>query len=132
MPNVTQVNAGNLVRIEDGCATVRGYEFPIRPLPPLAGRREIRFEASSQDTGLSVLVATSRVKAPAVDFSVKEKDEARVPTVSGLSECLHSRICSGVKVFSSLGTGLSFQNGACAPTERKIRDENRIGTGAGQ
>ena len=43
----------------------------------------MRSEAASQDTGLSVLVATARVKARAVDFSVKGKDEARVPTVFG-------------------------------------------------
>jgi hypothetical protein len=62
----------------------------------------MRFEAPSQDTGLSVLVAIPQVKTSEVDFSVKEKDEARVPTVSGLSECLHSRICSGVEGFFHL------------------------------
>jgi hypothetical protein len=57
----TQLNAGNLVKIEDGCATVRGYEFP-RPLLA-CGKAETRLEASSQDTGLVVLVVIVRPRA---------------------------------------------------------------------
>jgi len=68
----------------------------------------MRSEAASQDTGLSVLVAIVRVKTRTIDFSVKEKDEARVPTVSGLSECLHSHLPGGEGFFIS-GTGLGFQ-----------------------
>ena len=90
------------MKIEDGCATVRGYEFP-GPLLIQSGKAEMRLEASSQDTGLAVLVPMVRhVNGGRSNFSVKEKDEARAPPVAGLSECLHSRFCSGVKVFSSL------------------------------
>jgi hypothetical protein len=40
----TVINAGNLVRIEDGCATVTGYKLPS-PLVPLGtGKAGARFE----------------------------------------------------------------------------------------
>jgi hypothetical protein len=69
------------VKVEGGCATVRGYKFPSSHcLPPQDGKAEIRFETSSQDTGLAVLVA---IGLSPIDFSVKEKDEARVPPEAG-------------------------------------------------
>jgi hypothetical protein len=72
------VNAGNLVRIEDGCATVRGYK-----LPSATGRRTgkagARFEAPSQYISLTTLVAVdafARSAKTSANFSDKEKDEA--------------------------------------------------------
>ena len=57
---------------------MRGYEFP-KATARVSGKAETRFEASSQDTGLVVLVAI----ALAIGFSVKEKDETSHPSVSG-------------------------------------------------
>jgi hypothetical protein len=70
----TQLNAGNLVKIEGGCATVTGYKLPHATVPHVRdGKAEARFEAPSQDTGSSVLVVMERFS---INFSVKEKDEA--------------------------------------------------------
>ena len=71
------------MRIEGGCATVSGYELP-KPLLK-DGKAGVRNEARSQDTGSSVLVVTGGAEASLVDFSVKEKDEARIPPVRGIA-----------------------------------------------
>jgi hypothetical protein len=94
------VNAGNLVRIEDGCATVTGYEFP-EPLRELSGKAETRFEASSQDTGLAVLVVVLRNSAGPTSPS-KRRMRPEFRTVSGAARNAFILVLSGVKVFSSL------------------------------
>ena len=48
--------AGNLVEIEDGCATVKGYKLP-QPLACLqAGKAGARSETRSQDISTAALV----------------------------------------------------------------------------
>jgi hypothetical protein len=67
-------NAGNLVRIEDGCATVTGYKLPsatgffVEP-----GRREKGLKPGSQDISAVTLVGLLHMQG---HFSDKEKDEA--------------------------------------------------------
>jgi hypothetical protein len=88
----------------------------------------MRFEAASQDNGLSVLVAIAwpgLSQGRTIDFSVKEKDEASAPTVSGRSECLHSRFCPGVKVFSSLAL-VSRSKSAFTRRSRERSDAKEI------
>ena len=48
--------SGNPVKIRDGCATVKGYNFPLPLVRSRIGKAGRRSEASSQDTGLIVLV----------------------------------------------------------------------------
>jgi len=67
------------VGIEDGCATVKGYELP-QPLEVwTSGKAGVRFEALSQDTALAGLVGL--VEAGFARFARQllrqEKDEAR-------------------------------------------------------
>ena len=38
------INAGNLVKIEDGCATVTGYKLPSPLVPFGTGKAGARFE----------------------------------------------------------------------------------------
>ena len=110
------------MRIGDGCATVTGYELPVRRLFCGAshwllsrpGRRGQGFETRSQDIGLVVLVMAAlwySGRAPgshlAANFSVNEKDGAspsrrmragvrRMPSFSDLS---------GLKAFSFYSGG---------------------------
>jgi hypothetical protein len=44
------------VKIEGGCATVTGYKLSIATVSITDGKAKARFETSSQDTGLAVLV----------------------------------------------------------------------------
>ena len=63
--------------IGDGCATVTGYKLP-KPLIESDREGGARFEARSQDT-IPVLRRDPRKILsgfPAINFSVKEKDEA--------------------------------------------------------
>jgi hypothetical protein len=105
---MSQSNAGNLVRIEGGCATVTGYKLRKATVPSGDGKAEARLEARSQDIGSIVLVVAAG-KIRWANFSVKEKDEARALTVFNVAECLHSRLPRRMKVFlsSPSGTGLS-------------------------
>ena len=72
----------------------------------------MRFQARSQDIGLTVLVTafiggqTGRLSLNGANFSVKEKDGASPlrECVAGFAECLHSPICRGLKVFCYLLT----------------------------
>jgi hypothetical protein len=94
------------VRIGDGCATVTGYKLPQPLVSSETGKAGVRFQARSQDIGLTVLVMVfwarqaERLCCLGTNFSVKEKDGASPSRecVAGLAECLHSPICRGVKV----------------------------------
>ena len=102
------VNAGNLVRIEDGCATVTGYKLP-RPLVQFVnweGGGEVR---SPEVRTSARLRSSGPVRG---HFSDKEKDEASPLQLfsSGLFECLHSRFCRSLKAVSSPGFALVSQS----------------------
>src|SRR5262245_43987685 len=91
--------SGNLVKIEDGCATVTGYELP-RPLAHQAGKAGVRFKPEVRISASVVLVIVFQclchlLQARRTNFSVKEKDEASLARgcVPGFVECLHSPIC---------------------------------------
>jgi hypothetical protein len=74
-----QSNAGNAVRIGDGCATVSDYKLPtatVRSALGTDGKAGVRFEIRSQDIRLTALVGRLR-KRPAL--LRKEKDEASLP-----------------------------------------------------
>jgi hypothetical protein len=99
--------SGNPVRIGDGCATVTGYRLPKPLVPRGTGKAGARFQARSQDIGLTVLVVVS-IAGPAgrrfffgTNFSVKEKDEASPSREcgTGFAGCLHSPIWRGLKAF---------------------------------
>ena len=48
------------MRIGDGCATVTGYKLPQPLVSSETGKAGVRFQARSQDIGLSVLVTVFR------------------------------------------------------------------------
>lgn len=72
-PPISQTDAGNSVRIGNGCATVTGYRPPRATGTQVHGKAGARFEARSQDNGPFVLVSRG---SDVADFSAKEKDEA--------------------------------------------------------
>ena len=111
------INAGNLVRIEDGCATVTGYKLPSPLVPSGTGKAGARFEArkSGHQRGYARLVPPARDH-----FSDKEKDEASPLKLffSGFVECLHSRFCRSLKAF--LFSGFALVSQSQSPVERSV------------
>jgi hypothetical protein len=72
-----QSNAGNAVRIGDGCATVSDYKLPEATVGFVraGGKAGVRFEVRSQDIGLIALVGPLGERA----LLRNEKDEASLP-----------------------------------------------------
>jgi hypothetical protein len=78
--------SGNPVKIGDGCATVKGYEFPKATIPPGMGRRE---QGWKPEVRISVQRHSSRFCSGRTNFSVKEKDET-CPSAVWLTESVES------------------------------------------
>jgi hypothetical protein len=100
--------SGNLVKIEDGCATVTGYKLPRPLVGQPAGKAGARSNARSQDIGLVVLVM---IPLRGIDFSVKRRMRPafrvgawkirRMPSFS---------VCRGLEALFSLEPALVSQS----------------------
>ena len=107
-----QLNAGNLVRIEGGCATVWGYKLPDATVQN-TGRRKPGLKPQAR---IPVLLCSSRLALP-ISFSVKEKDEARVLFLQDLVNAFIPALREDGGFCSSSSALVSKKNRAQAQTK---------------